>query len=309
VTRSRVLLAAQAIGTVALLAFVFSRLDWKEFRAVMGLLTPQFYVASLLAALFGQIAYAVRWHQVLAGLDVNLPFLVVLRQHFIALFFSNVLPTAVGGDAAKIYYVGKVAGFTNASASVFVDRFLGLYWLAVLGGAFAAASTLETPVFRTTTQVLVGLAAALTLLIVVSVIAPDFPDHTGNRWRGRATRLVARVRDAMRRRSAVIYAAVVVIAYQLLIAWVYTEFFRLNGASDPALVDLLAALFGMAVAVNLPISINGVGLREQLHVMIFSSMGLGAEAAVGISLLMFAHALLLSLVGGVAWLALREKSA
>ena len=71
------------------------------------------------------------------------------------------------------------------------------------------------------------------------------------------------------------------------------------------LFDKNVALFGMAIFINVPISVNGIGLREQLHALLFAALGLSKEVSVGISLLVFSHTLLLSLVGCGLWLRAR----
>jgi hypothetical protein len=53
---------------------------------------------------------------------------------------------------------------------------------------------------------------------------------------------------------------------------------------------------------NVPISLNGLGVREQLHVWLFAPLGVPNEVAVAISLLLFGHILLTSLIGMVVWL-------
>jgi hypothetical protein len=55
---------------------------------------------------------------------------------------------------------------------------------------------------------------------------------------------------------------------------------------------------------NLPVSVNGLGLRESLHALLLQPLGVPREAAVAISLLIFAHLLVSSLLGLLFWLRL-----
>jgi len=55
---------------------------------------------------------------------------------------------------------------------------------------------------------------------------------------------------------------------------------------------------------NIPVSVNGLGLREQLHAILLQPLGVPREAAVAISLLIFAHLLVSSLVGLLFWIRL-----
>ncbi len=65
-------------------------------------------------------------------------------------------------------------------------------------------------------------------------------------------------------------------------------------------------MFGVVAATsvlsNVPVSLNGLGLREQLHVLLLAPLGVSNEMAVGISLLLFGHLVVASLVGLAFWM-------
>ena len=81
-------------------------------------------------------------------------------------------------------------------------------------------------------------------------------------------------------------------------------FFAINLATHPAFFTLLTAVTTASLLSNVPVSVNGLGLREQLHALLLQPLGVPREAAVAISLLIFAHLLVSSLVGLVFWLRL-----
>jgi|SRR5947209_14050280 len=306
----RVLFAVQLLITVAFLAFIFARFDWAALRVVLGRITPTFYVASLAATVAGHLAYAYRWRVVLDGMAIPVGYAAVVVRYLIGLFFSNVLPTSVGGDAAKVYYLGRSTGFTDAGASVFVDRFLGLLWLSIVGAILVWRVASPGPLLATTRTLLTAIAIGMSALVVFAWMAPAAQAKASeSRWRAVFDRLIDRVRAAASVPRTIVVAAIVVVLYQLLMTVVYIYYFALNGVVHPSVVAITSALFAMAVLVNVPLTVNGVGLREQLHVLLFSTMGLAREAAVSISLLMFSHFVLLSLAGGAAWLRLRPRTA
>ena len=57
----------------------------------------------------------------------------------------------------------------------------------------------------------------------------------------------------------------------------------------------------------IPISINGLGLREGAFVVLFVSIGMSKEAAIAISVLFLAQAMLQGLIGGVLFLVHRKE--
>jgi uncharacterized membrane protein YbhN (UPF0104 family) len=59
----------------------------------------------------------------------------------------------------------------------------------------------------------------------------------------------------------------------------------------------------------LPITPSGIGVRENLYVLLLSATAIGIEAktALSLSLLAFAGSLLWSLIGGAVYLAFRSR--
>jgi uncharacterized membrane protein YbhN (UPF0104 family) len=114
---------------------------------------------------------------------------------------------------------------------------------------------------------------------------------------------------ALRRRPGVLLAVLLVgLLYSLPFAWIYQLYFRLSAGLDVPYLATLLVLVAIAILSNIPISVNGIGLREQLHYLLFASLGVSKELAVGISVIVFSQFLILSVFGGLVWLRLRARS-
>ncbi len=306
--RRQAALAFQAGVTIALMWLLFRSFNWPAFVSGVRRISPALYVGSLLAVSGGQVLYAARWRVVLDAMRLKVPFGEVLRQYAIGLFFSNLMPTAVGGDAAKVYYLGRTFGYVEVGASVVVDRVLGFFWLAVAGAALAWLIGTPSPLFALNRTLLtIGACGFLALLIFVRLVPFDLYvlRAGGGRWRStieRMGRLAAFVRVGACRPSTLAASAAVMTAYMGMMTIVYGRFFHAVGATAPSALQVAAVLVSMAVFVNVPVSVNGIGLREQLHYLLFAALGVPKEAAVTISLLVFSHMLLLSSVGCAVWL-------
>ena len=315
-TRRHLWLAVQGIGTLVLLALLLRRFDWAAFAALLGRMSPGFYVSSLLAVVFGQLLYAFRWQTVLRGMGITVAYPDVLRQYLIGIFFSNLMPTAIGGDAAKVYFLGRTIGYIEVGASVFVDRFLGVLWLAVFGALLAWSVGANSPLFVFNRNLLTVFALAFTTLLALVRLAPLDRLLEAKRWPGRVEMWIPRIREfaAIVRAGGcrVVTLAVsgaVTAGYVLLISLIYAHYFAENGAPAVSVPIVANIIVSMAIFVNIPISVNGIGLREQLHSMLFGTIGITKEVAVSLSLLVFAHMLLLSLVGWLLWFRLRSAAA
>lgn len=295
-----------------LLVLLFRRFDWARFAEVLQQLPAWFYAGSLVVLTIGQVLYAYRWRAVLSGMGVDLPFGEVLRQYFIGVFFSNLMPTAVGGDASKVYYLGQRSGYVQITASVILDRLLGFVWLALIGSALAWAVGGDAQVLVLNRQLLTlfaaGFVSALLVawLVPVERILPRLVPARWSAWTSRVSEFVMLVREGVCRPVTFVTAGVVVGVYALLIAMVYQQYFAVGGLAPLAVLPVLLVIVSMSIFVNVPITVGGIGLREQLHVLLFTAFGVPKEVAVTISLVLFSQSLLLSLVGGALWLRVRH---
>ena len=110
-------LAAVNIGTVT------SRLSHIDAQwAVLGL----FFLVVQLAAL------AWRWRLLVAYCGADLPFARLFRLSMIGVFFNQTLPSSAGGDAMRIWLLGKQSTWRIAAYSVLLDRVIGVVALAIL---------------------------------------------------------------------------------------------------------------------------------------------------------------------------------
>jgi hypothetical protein len=101
----------QALVTLTLLFFLFRNFDWGDFRDLIQKVSVWFYLFSLLVVFAGQLLYTLRWRIVLRSMGMEIPYGQLVRYYLIGTFFNNFLPTAVGGDGAKIYYLGRQEGY------------------------------------------------------------------------------------------------------------------------------------------------------------------------------------------------------
>lgn len=307
--RANLWVAAQAVVTIVLLTVLLRSLDLDAFARLFVRLPLWFYLASLGVVLAGQIAYAWRWRLLLVAAGVQVPFAAVLKQYFVGIFVNNFLPSTVGGDVIKVYYLGRDHGYGVVTASVAIDRLLGVGLLALLASAALWASPVTAPQLTAAHVASMGVAvAAVTLLVVTTVGTGGLPERVvrlGERAIGLAARL-QRLRIDMAaplaRPAIIVQAALVVAGYAVAVTLVYVRFVSLQNAPSPSFLAMFAVVTATTVLSNIPISLNGLGLREQLHAALLAPLGVSRELAVAVSLLLYAHLLIASLIGLAFWL-------
>lgn len=304
--------AVQATVTVALLLALFRNFDFAAFLALVARVPLSFYLASLGALFACQLLYALKWHLVLRTVGVNVRFWRVTEQYLIGLFFNNFLPTTVGGDVARVYYLGREEGYASVGASVLLDRALGFWSLTVWATALVWSFDASTQGFAVARQALtallvvfVGAVLALVLLPLGSLMARV----ATIRWIGPVARALETLRmhgsPILRSPGTVAGVMTIVLGYVAVVTAIYTAYFRVVAGLAPPFVPVMAVLLAIGILSNVPITVNGIGLREQLHYLLFAGLGIGKEPAVGIALIVFSQLLILSLVGCALWLRMR----
>ncbi len=280
------------VVTAALLALLFRKFDWVSFQSTFSRIPLWFYLASFGVLVGGQALYVFKWGLVLGAMGLRVPFWSLAEQYLLGIFFNNFLPTMIGGDAARVYYLGRQEGYATVATSILVDRGLGFLSMALSGSVLVWWLNITTPLtFR--------LAPMVALLRRVPLLGRVAETLELVRKRGRP----------LRRRPGVILAVLLAaFLYFLPFGWAYQTYFRLSGGIVVPYAGILLALIAIAILSNIPISVNGIGLREQLHYLLFGSLGVSKELAVGISVIVFSQFLVLSVFGGLVWLRLRARA-
>ncbi len=173
----RLAFAFQVVVTAALLALLFRKFDWAVFQSAFTRTPLWFYLASFAVLVAGQVLYVFKWGLVLDAMGLRVPFWRLAEQYVLGIFFNNFLPTMIGGDAARVYYLGRQEGYATVATSIFVDRGLGFLSLAAWGSVLVWWLDITTPAFFVARKVLTilglvlvaGLAAALTFRLAPGV--------------------------------------------------------------------------------------------------------------------------------------------
>ena len=304
---------AKAVVSLGLIAFLLSRLSLAEIQTAMesprwGWLAAAFVVYGVSA-----VGGALQWSWILRVAGLTAPGREIRRLYFIGLFFNNFLPANVGGDAWKIVDLGRQE---NKPLAVFgatlLDRLLGLTALTLLAVLVLAGATLaRIPLPASALLLLVvlaGLAAGLALLLSrrLGVWLPAPARAMGLHGIAERIRHISeefgRYRPRLRWLNGLLAYST---GIQLLRVVTHLLVARGLGYELEAAqaVQLLVLVPMLAVALTLPVTINGIGLRESVSANLLTWAGLAAPQAVAMEVAAYLVQVAFSLQGGVLlWL-------
>jgi len=266
-----------------------SELDWRWITVVFVTMTAQ----------VGFNAW--RWRNVAEVCGAALRAKTALTYTFIGQFFSQVLPSTVGGDAARIWLLARGgAGWPTAIYSVLIDRVVGVTALAVLVAASLpwTLHLVVDPVARVT-LVVIGLGALAAAGVFLGLGMPRLAIMQ-RWWATRHLATASRLAWQLCRSSAGMRVAAIAIAVHLLTVLAAWSAARAAHASIDFVQTLFVVLPVILVA-NIPISIAGWGVREGAMVMAFSYAGLAEGDGLIVSILYGLTTLAVGAVGGVVW--------
>lgn len=299
--RARAAFLARVLVSVALLAFLLHTLDVAAIQAAIARV-PWWALGAALAILLAQIlVLSWRWRVITTYIGGDLSFRDALRLTFVGLFFSQTLPTSIGGDAMRIWEARR-AGLAGEQAmgGVIIERLTGLV-------AIALVVTLSMPLvwadFRAGELRWLLLALAPAALALLAVLA--FVDRLPlGRLPTRVREYIAFVASNLRGigRSATSITTVFslgAVAAMLGISSAYAVGRHLG--IELGLPAYLVSLGGAVLLTVVPVSVAGWGVREVATVGLFGAMGVPAEKALVVSLLYGVGVLVVSLPGGLLW--------
>ena len=264
--------------------------------------------ASLLIAAAGLLALSnlvgsLQWGLLLRAQGLTAPWLRIVSSFHIGLFFNNLLPANVGGDVARIHGVsGYSAGLSPVVSATVMDRLIGLFVVAAFGVAAAPLGMREVHeplIYASVVVTFAGAAAAL--------LAARSRRLTGLALRplrglgfatlaDRADRTLGSLHALACRTSVIGGVMVISVGTQVLRLYVHYLVARGLGirVSQAALWTFVPVL---AVVAALPVSLNGLGVREWAATKLLPHAGLAPEAAFAWQLTTAVIAMALSLSG------------
>jgi len=261
------------------------------------------YLFSAIAILLLQILLmSYRWKIVLDALNINISFKDTIRIFWIGLFFNQILPSSIGGDAMRGYYLYQ-RGHTviKTSQGILIDRIIGLIALITLiiitlplGLELVSSDNARLGLILIITSSIVTLTLLLnidriTLLIKkwdfmnsVSLIMGVAKNNIFSRNPGLKLLLISLLVHFL----SILTMIILSIGMQL----------------ELKTIGLLIIVPVVTLLMMIPISIAGWGIREGAMVIGLGFLGVGSENAFALSLVYGFLMLITSIPGGPIWI-------
>lgn len=252
----------------------------------------------------------VRWRSVLAAINGILSVANCFQLYLIGTFFNQALPSAVGGDAVRIYRAYKDGLSLHCSINgVMLERVatvLGLIMLVVFATPFFIGRVgLKDADWIIPTLVFFGLVSVTGVIVLMGL---DRLPSKYSHWRI-VNGLAILAADTRRVFLSPIHSFKA-LSWSLLGHVNISLVVYLLGISiglEITLLDCMVLMPPVLLLMTLPISIAGWGVREQAMVAAFSLINISGEGALALSIMFGLMGLIIGLPGGIVWLISSDK--
>jgi hypothetical protein len=300
---------AKAATTAIIIWLLFSHIDLAPVASRLLHLSLFGIVLGLLPSVIQVVLAAERWRIVCNRLRVGLRFLPALQIVAIGTFFNQTLPSAVGGDAVRVWLlVRDRVPFGKAVNTVLCDRVFALVVLIALSAAtlplFYRDVSDAHARYGVTTFVAVGLAGFVVFLAFGMQIA-----RLLRRWKlsqpfGELAHDFHLLFTAPTVTAGLAVWSLSIHLLTIVSAWVIARIL----AIDASLLDCLIMIPPVVLVSMLPVSIAGWGVREGAMVVGFGLLGIKPSDALAISICFGLASIVVGLPGGLLWLRNRQAA-
>ena len=243
-----------------------------------------------------------RWLIVLNALHADLSFTIAAKILYISVFFNQTLPSAIGGDAFRMFLSRKAGvdlkGAINGVMLERVATLSGLILLVLITQPFLLTRIGDNPA-KYAFPVLAGLAVVgIIFLMLLDRVPARFQNWKIVRGLGH---LATDTKKLFLSPRHAIKAIVLGVVGNVLIA-LMAYMTALALAIEVSLLDCLVLIPPVILVMTLPISIAGWGVREGAMVAAFAFVGVAEGDAFVMSILFGLIGVVFALPGGLLWL-------
>lgn len=285
----------RVVGSALLLGVLAWKAPWNRIGEAFRELRVELWIGAVLLYMLTQVISAFRWQILARPLGLFRSVKQLTAYYFIGMFWNLVLPTSVGGDVVRAWYVeGKSGHRLLAFLSVFADRASGLIVLIAMACVTAVIYAFSLPLWI---HAFVWSAAGCALLGFA--LLPVLTRHSHRL--GKLGRLIEHAHLYLRMPRLIVETTLLSLLVQagnVILVWMV-------GLSIGAHVPFgfyWIAVPMITLLTLLPVSLNGMGIREWGMVLFLAPLGINEGTAISLAFLWFLVYTASGLAGGLVYL-------
>jgi len=291
------------------LYLIFSKIEISEFFLNIKKIGFAAISVLLILGLLKFVVETMRWQFVLKTIGFKFKFKYLLSLYLIGGFFSNFLPSTIGGDLARTAFIkGQNLKVSTVVNTILFERFTGLYsvfimcLLAVAVGWDQISEYLRIFVL---VYAVIGIFVMSLIYIFFNKITVLF-SILENKYSFKILKRIGSILKILDfsnyKKKTIISTMLFSIVMQFVVISVTALVGVSMGLEQVEMLTYFIIMPPVWIITMLPISINGLGIREGVFALFLSNLGVSVEQSTALSLLSFLPFVSISLVGGIIFI-------
>ncbi len=291
--------------TAALLIFLFLKTDFKSVLKSLESANLLYLLGAFAFYVFLNFLIILRWHLLLSGLSIKLPFSRTTVSYLESLFINLIFPSTIGGDTARTIDIARHSKKHSSGvlATVILDRvggFCGL--ITVLGvSLFFGYRVLNDP------NVLIASLIFLGLILFLGAIAFSgtffnmvFKRIPFKNLKDYLYQLHQATSSYKKCPQVLLMVWLLSIVIQGGLSLIYYWVALSIGVHLPLVYFFIFVPVVTVISV-IPVSVGGLGIRDGACITLFARAGMLQEQAFAVSLSNFVFLFTLGVFGGLVY--------
>jgi len=325
--QKKLVMIVKAMLGLFFLVAVFRFVNTEDFLNTIKRVNWFYCMLSVLLSVLLVTASCWKWHIIMNAQSHEVRFVELLRIYYIGYYFTNLLPTSIGGDVVRAYYSGKrIGNAPHAVAGIFLERFTGLLYLLVLVlvAPLWISGYINHPAVKFTTAFAACLLCGFVVVCVCvswrykgspekllreeaedRVAAPGDSGRSAvmskflfffNKGLDMVRRFIHGVMLLERKAATLFLISVATVVFYKL-TWVNVYVSYLAFGVEPSISSIAAAVPIAMMLAMVPISLGNLGVTEGAFIFFLGLAGLDKSPTLAMALLLRFKLILLGMIG------------
>jgi glycosyltransferase 2 family protein len=241
----------------------------------------------------------IRWRVLLLAQHIDIPLPFLFKSYMVAIFFNNLLPSTIGGDVVRIHDTCRMGNDRGgAVAAVFVDRLLGIFVLM----SFVLLSLLISREFKFfSSYIYVCITISIISLLILIIFFLIFNKRILHYFRNNCSSIIEIMINLKKHKKNIATSILLSIGLQINVVLYY--FLISSSLSIDISVSEFFFIVPFAVfSMMIPISINGVGIRENIFVFMMSIYQVHKNISIAMAWIDYGMIVMLGIIGGIVYI-------
>lgn len=309
INKNTLFAALRIFISVFLFTFLIAR-NWTNLRNILTLLksyNPVFLITAVALFVSGIIIQMLRWDILLKAQEINISKSFLTQSYYIGYFYSNIFPTNVGGDIYRCYdiYKNKNVLLEKSMSAVIVERFIGLFSATffVILSFFSIYRYLNLTTILSLSVIPIGGA-----VLILAIMKPK-TFKTGKLFQ--KVRFLRKFENGFHSfqkhfgqyRDKKKYL-LLSFSYSLLSQLIFFASFYFANLYSKLSLGFFSFFFInpiITLSANIPISIGGIGIRENITVFLLRKFNIVESHSVIFALVILFIIMFNAFVGGITY--------